>query len=487
LIVRRLPITGVVVAGIAALVAGTAGDAGVVDSVFSRAAVPWMPAAPPPGGLTSTWYCPGVPASPDGDDERPGGLVAVFNPEDEAMTGTITLLTEADGDPTVQSFNIPAFSSHSVDVDELVDSPYAAAVVEIEGGGGLVEQQATWPVGTNSVGDSVSPCANTPSAQWYFATGDTSEGSRDLLVLSNPHDYSAVIDITLSTSRGPRQIERFAVPAKSVRTIDLRDHTVNDEVDVGVTITASRGALVAARAQTYETDTRGGYSMVLGATAARDQWWFAAGERADDIEVEYSIYNPGPDEVTVNAVMLGFLPARDVAVVQPEPVVVPPGRVEVVTLEDAAGIPDGPVSAVFATDGALVVVERTLTRTISGIRTTSVTPGATSRSDDFYLANTWYLGLGPEVATEDGLQLYNIDRTDGVITIQAVTGDGIVTLDGLDAIDIGPNETLRLDITEEMLGRQLIIRSTTRLLAERVLPRETGAQGRVASWLLPAM
>ena len=34
--------------------------------VFSTISAPWMPAVPVPGGLTSSWFCPGVPASGDG-------------------------------------------------------------------------------------------------------------------------------------------------------------------------------------------------------------------------------------------------------------------------------------------------------------------------------------------------------------------------------------------------------------------------------------
>ena len=48
-----------------------------------------------------------------------------------------------------------------------------------------------------------------------------------------------------------------------------------------------------------------------------------------------------------------------------------------------------------------VVVERVLTRTIDNVATTSITVGATTRPDG-YVANTWYVGIGPGAATRAG-------------------------------------------------------------------------------------
>jgi hypothetical protein len=509
---RRIPALVVAVGAVVALVAVTRDPVEEVTPVFSNVAAPWMPAAPPPGGLSSTWYCPGVPAAPaaplsrpavevtvdseppsseaaPAPDERSDGEVAVFNPDEDAMSGAITILTETDVEPLVETFEIAGFSSRRFDLNELVDSPYAAAIVEIEGGGGLVEQKATWPVGSNSVAESVSACANSPSDNWYFATGDTSDGSQDLLVLSNPHDHAAVVDLLLATARGARTISDYTVPPKSVRTIDLRESTVDDEINVGVSVTASRGSLVVGRAQLYDQPERNGYSMVLGAPALRSQWWFAAGTRADDTTVEYSIYNPSGEDVTVNPVLIGFAPEADFVV--PDPIVVGPGAVQVFTLGGVPGIPDGPVTAIFGTDGGEVVVERTITREITGIRTTSVTPGATARPDG-YVADTWYLGIGPAVPTESALQLSNIEPIEGVLTIQAIRPDGLQTVESLGAVPLAASATVRVDLTDPALfgpdgvAYPLVLRSTTPMFVERVLPREPNAQGRVASWLLPA-
>ena len=53
-----------------------------------------------------------------------------------------------------------------------VAAPFVGAMVEIDGGGGLVEQRATQPAGT-----SVAPCTTQPSSEWYLAEGFTAENA----------------------------------------------------------------------------------------------------------------------------------------------------------------------------------------------------------------------------------------------------------------------------------------------------------------------
>ena len=69
MIVRRLPMLAVTLAAPVAI--------GVADArrrrrspaaTFATLAAPWMPAVPSAGTLTSTWFCPGVPAGGRGGD-----------------------------------------------------------------------------------------------------------------------------------------------------------------------------------------------------------------------------------------------------------------------------------------------------------------------------------------------------------------------------------------------------------------------------------
>lgn len=480
MILRRMPMLILSLVMLVVVVITTRTTVAPAQAVFSNVATPWMPAVPLPGGLTSTWFCPGVPAA---GAEESGGVVRVFNTGDAAMAGRITVLS-VDGDPLTRPVNVDAFSMNEFDLDALVDSPYAAAFVEIDGGGGLVEQLARHPRG-----HSVAACANRTSDEWYLATGDTLDDSVEQLVLSNPNEDAAIVDITLSTSAGvrrPQSLQNYPVPARSVRIVDVNDVRA-DETDVGVSVIASRGDVIVGRAQTYATEARAGYAMTLAAPSLRDQWWFASGLSDPDVSVTYSVYNPNDADVEVIPILLGF--PQEVQFVQPEPFIVPDGAVGVFPLDDVAGLPEGLVSAVFASsDPELrIVVERAVTQTIDGVRTTSVVGGGTPRLADGYVANTWYVGIGVDEPTDGGLVVYNITAADAVVTVQAITPGGIVTVDSLASVNLGSSRAIAIDLTDDaVVGHPLIVRSTSQVFVERVLRREPGARGRVSVWAVPA-
>jgi hypothetical protein len=478
MIVRRLPMLVVTIAALVAVVLVARTAVLPTDAVFSTVSAPWMPAAPPQGGLTSAWFCPGVPAA---GGEGSAGSVTVFNSDDAPLHGRLTVLSVEEA-PLARDIEVPAFDSASFDLDQLVDSPFAAAFVEIDGGGGLVEQKATDPAG-----ESVAACANSSASEWYLAAGDTLDGSAEQLVLSNPHDYPAVVDVTLATERGtriPEAYQSFAVPAQSVRVVDLNG-VIGDQSRIGVSVVASRGRVVVGRSQLLDSADRTGYVMSLAAPAVRDQWWFVYGERADNVVENYYLYNPGEEDAEVTPVLLGFQPPEGME--PPEPIVVPDGEVVEFRMADVASLPDGLHSVVFGTEPATpVVVERILTRTIENVPTTSITVGATTRQDG-YVANTWYVGLGPTAPAQRALALYNNTTSASAVSISAVTPQGIQAVSGLTDIAVAPGAIRYIDLTNQLTrNNELVVSATTQVFVERVLPREADAQGRVAVWAVPA-
>ena len=336
-----------------------------MPAAFATVAAPWMPSAPSGGTLTSTWFCPGVPA---GGEEGTGGEIVVANAGATPMQARVTLLAGPD-QSVVQSVTVPPYERATVDPSASVTTPYASATVEIDGGGGLVEQRATQPAGT-----SVAPCANQAASSWYLAEGFTSDNSNEQLVLTNPYDGWASVDIGFATADGSRQpLEGEPVPPRSVKIIDMDSLAARDEAEVAVTVDVSRGSLIVGRAQVYDGDGRLGYSMTLASPALRSQWWFANGEKGPGVTERFSVYNPTDDDVEVTPLFLGTQ-GTDVLT---EPIQVPARQVVTYDAGTVQGLPDGRHAVVFATtdESQSIVVERAITRTIDGIPTTSVLPG----------------------------------------------------------------------------------------------------------------
>jgi hypothetical protein len=322
------------------IVAVGASSPTAVTPVFSSAGTDWMPAATEPAGLTGTWFCPGVPAT---GEEGVGGEIVVSNSGDVEMRATVSLLGDP-GTSVQRSIAVAPWSRSVVDVDEALNSRIVAAVVEIDGGGGVVEQRAVHPAG-----DAVAACANSTSASWYLADGFTVDASGNQLVLTNPHQDPAIVDIgfaTVAGSRSPPAFQGFPVPARSVQVIDLAEAGARSEPLLAVRVEATRGRLVVGRAQHFLGGGRGGFTMSLASPALRDQWWFADGDKGPGVSERFSLYNPTDDDVDVDVIFLGID-----ADPQVDPIVVPARQVVAFEPGEVATLPEGPHAVVFGTAG----------------------------------------------------------------------------------------------------------------------------------------
>ncbi|MGI9645723.1 MAG: DUF5719 family protein [Ilumatobacteraceae bacterium] len=482
---RAIPALVVVVVGLAAIAVAGRETPATADPVFAAEEVRWMPSVADEEVLTDTWFCPGVPAS---GEEGIGGEVIVANRDAQPITGRFAILTE-DGVGAEQEFSVDAFSRRSIDVDAFVTADYASAVVEIDGGRGVVEQQAVHPDG-----DSIAPCANDTSDEWYLADGYTVDGSLETLILTNPHDSAAVANLGFATQFGastPNQFQGFPIPPHSVKTIRIAELGARDEPVIAVNVEVSSGRVVLGRAQQYLGGGRNGYDVSLAAPALRDQWWFADGEVGPGITETFSIYNPTEKSVDVDAVFLG-LPA-EAEFGYDDTITVPGGEVVLLDPSGIELIPDGRHAAVFSTLAEpSIVVERVLTRPIDDDSLapddrvyTTVVLGASQRIDG-YVASQWHLGTGPDTAVPEVLVVLNIDNQPGTVTVSAVGPGGATPVPSLTDIPVGPGAIVLVDLdSEAVLDRELIVNATNRVFIERLYPRGEGLSGRSGSWALP--
>ncbi len=477
---RGIPALVVLLAGIAGLIVIGRDQPTAADPFFATPAGAWMPAVSDNQALTGSWFCPGVPAT---DEEGVGGEVVVANRGDEQLVGRFTILTP-DGVGANESLVVEPWSRTSIDVDAFVSATFASVVVEIDGGRGFVEQRAEHPAG-----NSVVPCADYTSDEWYFADGFTVDGSIETLILTNPYDDAAVVDLVFATEAGestPAAFQGFTILPQSVETIPIADLGARDEPVIAVKVAAERGRLVVGRAQHYLGGGRLGYGVSLAAPALRDQWWFADGEAGEGISETFAIYNPTDDDVQVDVVFLGIpldaefvditieVPARQVVVYDPE-------------TDDRVTLPPGRHAAVFSTlADPSVVVERVITRPAGDSVATSVVVGAPPRIDG-YVASRWHIGIGPSDPASSGLVVYNVDNVDGTVTVEAVGPGGPSAVASLTEVPIGAGQVIAIDLVDpDVIERELIVTSTNRVFVERLLPRGPGLAGTSGSWALPS-
>jgi Family of unknown function (DUF5719) len=477
---RQLAVALVTLAGIGGLGAlvTAEGDQPRVRPTFSALPAPSPPFAPQTDAVTSSWFCAGVPAGGEGL----GGRVSVVNPSDSARTGRLTVFTDAAGVPPVEErFSIDARSLSSFTLTELQpQGTFLGALVEIDGGGGLVEQEAFHPSG-----NAVAACNNKASSQWFFADGFTAGGSLSSLVITNPYPDDAVVSIEFATPKGPVRFARntsFIVPGYSVKTVS-EAQMPKDETVLATKVTSARGRVVVGRAQQYNGAGRLGYTLNLGAPSPSSQYWFADGEKntAEGVVETYTLYNPTESAVSVGVTFLG-LPAES-GFLYDTPIDIPAGGVASLNTADIPDLPEGRHSVVFGSFDASFVVERAITRPAGDSTATTVVTGMSTSTE---IARRWTAVVGVDQALENVLVVSNLDGVDGTLKVSALAAGGIGPVPGLEEVSLPAGAVITIAITDpSAIGVPLIIESEQRMVVERLLARGPDLRGRSGSLAIP--
>jgi hypothetical protein len=472
---RALPLVVVVVLAFAGIVVVGTDRPVQLDAQFAAVDSPATPYVPSASRTTESWFCPGVPATGDGSS----GEVVIANPGAEPLEGRYTLFNP-DGAPVTQPFEVAPFDRTAIEVTDLLAAEFVSALVEIDGGSGVVEQRAVHPAGA-----AVAPCANNASDAWYFADGWTVGDSVQHLVITNPFPGRAIVDIGFVTRIGPRQpttFQGFVIPANGMRVIDLDDAGVKDESLLAVKVEVTSGRVVAGRSQHLVAGGRRGYTMALGAPALDDQWWFADGETAEGVAESYVVYNPTDQDVEADLVFLGLELGEDE--VPPEPITLQVPRNGVVTLNaDVADLPAGRHGAVVSTlTSDSIVVERILTRPAGDSIATTVQLGAQSA----FVATRWHVPIGFDLALEQALVVINVSFSEGTITVNALGPGGEQPLPGLEDIVLPPNGIVAVDLGDpSIVGEHLVVQTDVPVVVERRPERSRDLRGRSSALGVP--
>ena len=425
--------------------------------------------------VTTTWYCPGVPAG----DATVGGEFVIGNPTAVPITGTITYLGPEGTDPVTAAITAPPRDRLVLDAAQAMTGAVVAATIELEGGEGVVEQRASDPAGA-----AVASCTTETSSTWYFADGWTAGSSSDQLIITNPYADTVTVDIAFFTAKSkrlPGPLQGASIGANSVRVISIEDSGFANESVIGVQVVSERGRMIVARQQHYDGGGRTGYSLDLASPTLSDQMWFVEGDSGTDITEQYVILNPTNEDVAVDLVVLG-IPVTP-AFAPPDSITVPANQVVTFDTKDITGLPLGPHSLVFSTLAhPSVVIERVLTKPSGAGPVTTVVMGMTSE----YVVPRWYVPIGVDASTDGAIVVYNPDQEDKTVAIKAIGPGGEVAVPGQEAIVLPAAATISINLTDPSLfAKLLVVEGSARIFVERKLPRGGNLAGRSGSWALP--
>lgn len=390
-----------------------------------------------PDATTGTWFCPG--------GSGPGGRAAValevINAGTEPAVADIVTV-RSDPEPGRRSqVSVGAGERIGVAIADLaVDAAWIGAIVEVAGADVIVEQTYDGLTGIDRA-----PCTTRTSQELFATDGATrviAEGEEMLLLLLNPFQEDAVVDIAFDADVGIDRLTAVVVPARRLAVID-----VTQEVTVASRVSA-RIEAVAGRVVGSRIQTRTGTARGLTVTPLVQDG--AAASVIPSVRTELGltdrvlVTNPGEESAEVDLEILTD------GSIEPDPVelTIRPGRtVEVVVAAESrlATISEFAVLARSLTgDPVAVGIERLAAMDPEIVPGTAAMPGIVGA------AERW---IAPLDGTSTQLVLVNpsmtaIARTE--VYLVGPDGRSLVT-----TIELGPGR--RTTVSGDVLGERPIV------------------------------
>ena len=420
--------------------------------------------------LSSTWFCPGVPAR----DVKVKSEIVIANPTQTPITGTITLLSSEE--PATSSTLIVApFSRGVFDATGGHKSQFISAIIELDIGQASVEQRII-----HLAGDSVALCANETSDRWFFADGFTGAESEFDILLTNPFPDSTVVDLTFVTTDGKRQpalLKGIVLRGQSVTGISMGEQGARNESVLAVSVRATSGRFVAGKLQHFLGRGRLGFTSALGAPTTSRQWWFASGEKGAGVDEELVVFNPTEIDQSVS---IAFLTGSAEALLR-EPLIltVPAGRVTTLSTSSLPAITNGRygilissvtgdfISSNDETATEFVVVEQIVSRTSENKTGTSVILGAPSGST----SSVWTSPSGLTVGEVGSIVVANTTSLDTTVRVSTIGPAGAEPIVGLEQVVLKAASVISIAIPPSIAQLQILIESETEVVVQREFSR----------------
>ena len=420
--------------------------------------------------LSSTWFCPGVPAR----DVKVKSEIVIANPTQTPITGTITLLSSEE--PATSSTLIVApFSRGVFDATGGHKSQFISAIIELDSGQASVEQRII-----HLAGDSVALCANETSDRWFFADGFTGAESEFDILLTNPFPDSTVVDLTFVTTDGKRQpalLKGIVLRGQSVTGISMGEQGARNESVLAVSVRATSGRFVAGKLQHFLGRGRLGFTSALGAPTTSRQWWFASGEKGAGVDEELVVFNPTEIDQSVS---IAFLTGSAEALLR-EPLIltVPAGRVTTLSTSSLPAITNGRygilissvtgdfISSNDETATEFVVVEQIVSRTSENKTGTSVILGAPSGSP----SRVWTSPSGLTVGEVGSIVVANTTSLDTTVRVSTIGPAGAAPIVGLEQVVLKAASVISIAIPPSIAQLQILIESDTEVVVQREFSR----------------
>ncbi|MBN2168895.1 MAG: S8 family serine peptidase [Actinobacteria bacterium] len=211
-------------------------------------------------------------------------FLLIQNPNDNDTQVIVTYMTPQ-GPWEKEPFLVPANSRYSINVED--DLPAEDMSFKVEASTRVIAERSMYWNGMRGGHDSIG--TTLPSENWYLAEGTTDWGYDEYVLIQNPNDENAEVNITYMTTEGPVPDTARTIPANSRETVYINE--IMPREDLSVQVDADIGVVVE-RAMYWDNGTGKGGHCAIGVTQPHQDCFLAEGTTNWGFEEWILIQNP---------------------------------------------------------------------------------------------------------------------------------------------------------------------------------------------------
>ena len=387
-------------------------------------------------------------------DQNFNEFILLQNPNDTAVTVKTYLFTATNQtyeiDRTVQPN-----SRDTIWLNEALPNEEVSAWVHDTSGKGIIAERSMYFDYNGRTGGSNAMGVTALSDTWYFAEGYNSPDFDSYILVGNPTDQTASVNVYFK-GPGAAHTQPLTLAPRSRQTIRVNDMPGFSFTEFTAKVT-SGAPVVAEEAMYFNYNGYDGGHVEHGVASPQETWYFAEGYTAEQFDTYVLVYNPGNSPANCTLTLSDANGNnKDV------PFTLTPDTRRTFRLDDIPGYESAQVSSKVTADTP-VIAERTMYFNYMG------KTGGTASCGSNEPSKTWYLAEGYTAEEFDTyVLLYNPGNEAALVNLRFQTDAGqIVPVQ----MNVAPHsrQTVRVDDILPASSFSTAIDSNEPILVERAM------------------
>jgi hypothetical protein len=205
--------------------------------------------------------------------------------------------------PIVKGFDLAPESRFTLNLKNIPGLENVSVSTKVEATGDVICERSMYFNYNGYVGGHDSIGVTAPANHWYLAEGYTAQNYDTYVLVQNPGQEQATVELAFLRGDGYQSKVSFVLPPESRKTVKVDDVPGFEAAEVSTEVTSDTG-VIAERAMYFNAGGRDGGHDSIGVSAPADKWYLPEGYTGGSFDTYLLIMNPAEKPATVKATFL---------------------------------------------------------------------------------------------------------------------------------------------------------------------------------------